>query len=154
MAEFSANNQVSASTKSTPLFANYGFHPQYTVTIKPLDRTPPSLNAKDFTLKMKELHEHLCSIICTAQDQQKEAVNAKQMPGRCYNVGNIVFVSAKNIRTARNSRKLGWKKLGPLPVKEMISPYAYRIDLPRNMKMHPVFHVSLLDLAAHDSVPE
>ncbi|KAH8152703.1 uncharacterized protein LAJ45_02927 [Morchella importuna] len=62
----------------------------------------------------------------------------------------MVFVSAKNIRTTRNSRKLDWKKLGPFPIKAVISPYAYRVDLPRSMKMHPVFHVSLLDPAAQD----
>ncbi|KAH0611235.1 uncharacterized protein H6S33_011662 [Morchella sextelata] len=150
MAEFSANNQVSASTKATPFFANYGFHPRFTVTIKSLDRTPPSLNAKDFALKMKELHGYLRSNIRTAQDQQEQAVNTKRTPAPRYDIGDMVFVSAKNIRTTRNSRKLDWKKLGPFPVKEIISPYAYRVDLPRSMKMHPVFHVSLLDPAAND----
>ncbi|KAH0602478.1 uncharacterized protein H6S33_008817 [Morchella sextelata] len=71
MAEFSTNNQVSASTKATPIFANYGFHSQFTVTIKLLRRTPPSLNAKDFASKMKELHEYLRSNIRTTQDQQE-----------------------------------------------------------------------------------
>ncbi|KAH0602480.1 uncharacterized protein H6S33_008819, partial [Morchella sextelata] len=151
--QFSANNQVSASTKATPFFANYGFHPRFTVTIKSLDRTPPSLNAKDFALKMKELHEYLRSNIRTAQDQQEQAVNTKRTPAPRYDIGDMVFVSAKNIRTTRNSRKLDWKKLGPFPVKQIISPYAYRVDLPRSMKMHPVFHVSLLDPAANDPVP-
>ncbi|KAH0606065.1 uncharacterized protein H6S33_004522 [Morchella sextelata] len=77
MAEFSANNQVSASTKATPFFANYDFQPRFTVTIKPLDGTPPSLNAKDFASKMKELHPHLRSNIRTAQDQQEQAINTK-----------------------------------------------------------------------------
>ncbi|KAH0603597.1 uncharacterized protein H6S33_007256, partial [Morchella sextelata] len=153
MAEFSANNQVSASTKATPFFANYGFHPRFTVTIKSLDRTPPSLNAKDFASKMKELHEYLRSIIRTTQDQQEQAVKTKRTPTPRYDIGDVVFVSAKNIRTTRNSRKLDWKKLGLFPVKEIISPYAYRVDLPRSMKMHPVFHVSLLDSAANDRVP-
>ncbi|KAH8152704.1 uncharacterized protein LAJ45_02928 [Morchella importuna] len=59
MAEFSANNQVSASTKATPFFANFGFHPRFTMTLKPSDKTPPSLDAKDFAGKMMELHEYL-----------------------------------------------------------------------------------------------
>jgi hypothetical protein len=153
MAEFSANNQISAFTKATLFFANYGFHPRFTVTIKSLDRTPPSLNAKDFPSKMKELHKHLRSNIRTAQDQQEQAVNAKRTPAPRYDVSDMVFVSAKNIRTNRNSRKLDWKKLGPFPIKEIISPYVYRIDPPRSMKMHPIFHVSLLDPAANDPVP-
>ncbi|KAH0602908.1 uncharacterized protein H6S33_008558 [Morchella sextelata] len=71
MAEFSVKNQVSLSTKAKPFFANYGFHPRFTVTTKSLDRTPPSLNAKDFASRMKELHEYLRSNIRTAQDQQE-----------------------------------------------------------------------------------
>ncbi|KAH0614358.1 uncharacterized protein H6S33_006244, partial [Morchella sextelata] len=152
MAEFSVNNQVSVSTKAIPLFANSGFHSRFTVTIKSLDRIPPSLNAKDFASKMKELHEYLRSNIHTAQDQQEQAVNTKRTPAPRYDIGDMVFVSAKNIRTTRNSRKLHWKKLGPFPVKEIISLYMYRVDLPRSMKMHPVFHVSLLDPAANDPV--
>ncbi|KAH0606895.1 uncharacterized protein H6S33_003729 [Morchella sextelata] len=66
MAKFSTNNQVSASTKVTPFFTNYGFHPRFTLTIKSLVRTPPSLNAKDFAPKMKELHKHLRFNIHTA----------------------------------------------------------------------------------------
>ncbi|KAH0606496.1 uncharacterized protein H6S33_003330 [Morchella sextelata] len=126
MAEFSANNQ--------------------------LDKTLPSLNAKDFALKMKELHEYLRTNIRMAQDQQEQAVNAKRTPAPRYGIGDMVFVSAKNIRTTRNSRKLEWKKLGPLPIKEIISPYAYRIGMPRGMKVHPVFQVSLLNPAANDSM--
>ncbi|KAH0605317.1 uncharacterized protein H6S33_004539 [Morchella sextelata] len=120
MAEFSCNNQVSASTKATPLFANYGFHHRFTVIIKSLDRTPSSLNVKDFALKMKELHEHLRSNICTAQDQQEQAINTKRTPAPQYNIGDMVFVSTKNIRTTRNSRKLDWKKLGVFSVTEII----------------------------------
>ncbi|KAH0603255.1 uncharacterized protein H6S33_008259 [Morchella sextelata] len=95
--QFSVNNQVSTSTKATPFFANYGFHPRFTVTIKSLNRTPTSLNAKDFASKMKELHEHLRSNIRTAQDQQEQAVNVKRTPAPEYDISDMVFVSAKNI---------------------------------------------------------
>ncbi|KAH0610717.1 uncharacterized protein H6S33_011144 [Morchella sextelata] len=114
MAEFSTNNQVTASTRATPFFANYGFHLWFTVTIKSLDRTPLSLNAMDLASKIKELHEHLRYNI-------QQAVNDKRMPAPRYNLGNMVFVSAKNIRTTLNSRRLDWQKLGPFPVKEIIS---------------------------------
>ncbi|KAI0995439.1 Transposon Tf2-9 polyprotein [Podosphaera aphanis] len=35
MAEFAANNQVSSSTKVSPFYSNYGYHPRFTITIKP-----------------------------------------------------------------------------------------------------------------------
>lgn len=150
--EFSANNQVSTYTKATPFFAKYGFHTRFTVTIKSLDRTPSSLNVKDFASKMKELHEQLRSNIHTVQDQQEQAVNTKRTPAPRYEISIMVFVSVKNIRNSLNSRKLDCKKLEPFPVKEIISPYVYRVDLPRSMKMHPVLHVLLLDPATNDPV--
>lgn len=35
----------------------------------------------------------------------------------------------------------------------MVSPYAYELDLPATIKVHPVFHVSLLSLASENPVP-
>jgi hypothetical protein len=39
-------------------------------------------------------------------------------------------------------------------VKKKVSPYAYELELPRNFRIHPVHHVSLLDPVAEDPLPE
>lgn len=44
----------------------------------------------------------------------------------------------------RPSKKLGEKYIGPFTILKMISPVAAKLDLPTTMKIHPVFHVSLL----------
>jgi hypothetical protein len=36
------------------------------------------------------------------------------------------------------------KFIGPFKVKRIVSPVAYELDLPLNMHIHPVFHVSKL----------
>lgn len=154
MIKLSDNNQVSASNKVTPFFANYSFHPRFTVSLKLFDKTPQILNGKDFASNMKELHEQLRSNIRRVLEQQEQAVNAKRMSALCYDIGDMVFVSSKNIQTTHNSQKLDWKKLGPFPVNEVISPYVYRIDLSKSMKIHPVFHVLLMNPATNDPVPE
>ena len=61
-----------------------------------------------------------------------------------------VWLNAKNIRTSRPSRKLDNKRLGPFTVDTAIGTHAYRLLLPDTMKVHPVFHVSLLDPARPD----
>ncbi|KAI0993448.1 hypothetical protein K3495_g14736, partial [Podosphaera aphanis] len=152
MAEFAANNQVSSSTQATPFFSNYGFHPRFTVALKQQTSTSPNLDAKNFALKMNNLHDYLRANIRSAQDQQEQAANAHRKPAPNYKIGDLVFLSAKNIRTARKSQKLDWKKLGPFPIKKVISPSAYRLSLPKSMKIHPVFHVSLLYPAPCDPV--
>ena len=43
-----------------------------------------------------------------------------------------------------NARKLTPKFVGPLKVVKQITPVAYELELPKSMKIHDVFHVSLL----------
>jgi len=42
------------------------------------------------------------------------------------------------------SKKLAAKFIGPLKVAKVISPVAYQVALPSSLKIHDVFHVSLL----------
>jgi hypothetical protein len=53
----------------------------------------------------------------------------------------------------RPSRKLDLKWLGPYTVKRMVSFNAYELDLPKDLSVHPVHHVSLLDPIAGDPLP-
>ena len=48
----------------------------------------------------------------------------------------------------RPAKKLDWKNAGPYKVEKVISLYAYRLKLPDTVKIHPVFHTSVLRPAA------
>jgi hypothetical protein len=41
--------------------------------------------------------------------------------------------------------------MGPYPITAIVGPRAYRLALPANLKIHPVFHVNLLEPAARDT---
>ena len=55
-------------------------------------------------------------------------------------------MNVKNITVQRPSRKLDWQRYGPFRIIERIGKAAYRLKLPEELKIHNVFHVSLLRL--------
>ncbi len=62
-------------------------------------------------------------------------------------MGDLVMLSAKNVRQLRPSKKLSDRRLGPFKVMEIVGnhQHAYELELPDKWKIHPVFHVSLLE---------
>ena len=65
-----------------------------------------------------------------------------------FSVGDSVLLNSGNIhlqyQTARPSRKLLSKFIGPYKILEVISKVAYCLDLLDSLRIHPVFHVLLL----------
>jgi hypothetical protein len=99
---------------------------------------------------MRELHETLRQEMPYAQEVQQEQADRRQVPAPALQVGHMVWLSTKNIRTTRPSKKLDQRRRGPFSVSEIIGPRAYRLTLPGNLKIHPVFHVNLLEPEARD----
>ena len=42
------------------------------------------------------------------------------------------------------TRKLAAKWIGPYPIVKVVNPVAVELDLPANLKLHPVVHISQL----------
>jgi hypothetical protein len=101
---------------------------------------------------MKELIEHLTVQMRVAQDRYVTATNKPRIPAPDFQVGYLVLLSAKDQRTTRSSRKLDWKKMGPFPMKRIVSPYVYEMHLLQTMKIHPVCHHAFLKLAPNDTL--
>ena len=59
MAEFVANNQFSETIKTTPLMANYGFNPRFTIELNPLSSRKQHIDATATAAKLHEIHEWL-----------------------------------------------------------------------------------------------
>ena len=68
------------------------------------------------------------------------------------NVGDKVWLLRWNLKTYRPSDKLDYRRLGPFQVIKQINKVAYRLDLPPSIKIHPIFHVSLLELYKESSI--
>lgn len=80
-----------------------------------------------------------------AQEHQQLWYNSKRTE-RHYAVGDLVIVKATNIKTRRPCKKLDARYFGPFRILQKHGKLAYRVELPPSMaRLHPVFHVSLLE---------
>jgi RNase H-like domain found in reverse transcriptase/Reverse transcriptase (RNA-dependent DNA polymerase)/Integrase zinc binding domain/Chromo (CHRromatin Organisation MOdifier) domain/Integrase core domain len=143
LAQFAYNNSVHASTKMTPFFANHGYHPEMQFK-RPKDpaKLPSERAADEYAGKLQEIHARLQENVREAQEYQTKHAGGKPMT---FRVGEKVWLSTRNIKTSRMSKKLDYKRIGPYPIAKVINKNAYRLDLPKTLRIHNVFHVSLLD---------
>ena len=88
-----------------------------------------------------------------SQHRQKEYADKKRTPDPNLLVGSKVWLLKRHIKTTRPSDKLDYKKLGPFSVLARIGSRAYKLDLPPSMKVHPTFHISLLQPYSDDPLP-
>lgn len=153
MAEFAANNAISDSTTVSLFFANYGFNLRLNWNHDNEPNHDENQDTTTFANTMEKLHDQLRAEMSRAQTIQANNANTKRTPAPAYQIGDAVLLAAKNIQTIKPTRKLDWKRFGRFRIKKVISLYAYELDLPTTMKVHPVFHVSLLDPNSDDPQP-
>ena len=105
----------------------------------------PKVPAADqYQTVMRKRINHAKQCLQAAQSQQKQDADLYRRPV-CYEVGDKVLLSTKNI----NLKTLGTKKLmpkyiGPYTVVAKVGASAVKLELPKDSRLHPVFHVSLL----------
>ena len=102
---------------------------------------------------MSQLHEVLKAEITEAQMSYKEYADRHRKPDPNWKQGDKVWLIPRNIRTTRPAKKLDYKKLGPFRILAKIGTKAYKLDLPDSMKIHPTFHVSLLETYQDNPLP-
>ena len=142
MAEFAYNNSKNASTGHTPFELNCGYHPR-TLYEEEVDPRSQSKSADELAEELRELMVVCRENLHHAQELQKRA-HDKGVKTRSYAPGEKVWLNSKFIKTKRN-RKLEAKFFGPFRVLHPVGKQAYKLELPRNWRIHDVFHVSLLE---------
>ena len=152
LAEFSYNNISHSSTKYSPFFANYGQHPRaLPIPDKPANTASPY--ADKYIQDISKIHNTLVTNINHANELYAKHYNAKRQTTPEFTVGSKVWIDTHNIRTTRPSKKLDYKKLGPFEIIQKISSHAYKLQLPKDIKIHPVFHVSCLEPYIENNIP-
>lgn len=150
IAEFVYNNTKHSATGVTPFYANTARHPAF-------DPHTPATSATDENTELAEhmatLREFLTEQIEAARLEMAKYADVHRIPAPKYAPGDRVYLNAKNVRVLQPSKKLSPKSLGPFTVEKAIGQDAYRLLLPNTMKIHPVFHTSLLSPAPTSKMP-
>ncbi|MBW0509954.1 hypothetical protein O181_049669 [Austropuccinia psidii MF-1] len=66
----------------------------------------------------------------------------------------MVWLSSKNIKSTRPTKKLSERCLGPFAILKKVSTQSYHLKLPSQWKyIYPVFHISLLEPVKTSTIP-
>src|ERR1700683_4652900 len=113
-----------------------------------------SVLARDFAVNLDDLHQELQFQIAEAQKRYQGPADARRTPAPDFKVGDKVFVKATHFRTTRPSKKLSEKNLGPFDIITKVGHSSFTLRLPDQLRaVHPVFHVSQLEPATPNTIP-
>ena len=137
LAQFVHNTWPNATTKETPFLLIMGWMPRVTQTNTP--STAPSADQRMEELLIKRQHMQDC--IKHTQQLMAQRGKTKFVP---YQEGTNVWLEWVNLQTLYPTSKLAPKQYGPFHIKKVLSDITYKLELPPQWKIHPVFHANLL----------
>ena len=143
LAEFAYNNSVNESTKETPFFINYGFHP-------PMDEIYLFENVSTNRKILKDLSEnfnHIKNVLLRSKELYKNSADKRRMPPPTFKIDDEVWIQAPPSLNTKERTKLAPCKYGPYKILEVLDNNNYKIDIRRSPfpKHHNIFHVSELE---------
>ncbi|MBW0516437.1 hypothetical protein O181_056152 [Austropuccinia psidii MF-1] len=127
--------------KKSLFFTVYGRDPQF-YSIHITQDTP----AGKLSTEIQSVQQYVKRELEVAINRFKRYANKSRASPPVFNPGDLVWLSSKNIKSTRPTKKLSERWLGPFPILRKVSTHAYHLKLPSQCKsIHPVFHISLLE---------
>lgn len=150
--QLALNNRDSSTIGVSPNFLLHGYDlsPIQQTEVPTAPSTTPAGQAMNFLRHLKEGMEWTQAAIAYAQQRQQEDANRSRRPAERFKVGDEVWLSLRNIKTNRPSKKLDWVN-AKYRVVEVPTPLTVKLDVPRGL--HPIFHVDLVERASNDPLP-
>ncbi len=149
-AEIAMNNAISASTNTSPFYANYG----YNARLDSLTATVPVVPAAENRIEdLHAIQQKIKATVEHAKATYKKFADRHRSPAPDLAVGDLVYLRSTNLQSANTSAKLRARAMGPFKILRRISTVTYVLDLPASMNIHPVFHVRLLEPVRTSAIP-
>jgi hypothetical protein len=142
LAEYAYNNSVTSATNMSPFFANYGFNPRTNWPTEAETKNPAS---QIYAHWMKATHEAAREALVNTRERMAKHYDQKRIEQPKFQEGDLVMLNAKFIRSRRPAKKLSPKLHGPFKILQAVGKRAFKLDLEARWRIHPVFHVSLLE---------
>jgi hypothetical protein len=135
IAQFAHNNWPSDTTRKSPFFLLMGFNPRadWVHATSPIPRV---------TLRLEQLKEARVQARDAMIKAQQSWVKHRDTPK--YKEGDQVWLEGKNLRINQPTAKLAPRRHGPFKIIQVMSAVNYRLELPTQWSIHPVFHIDLL----------
>jgi hypothetical protein len=157
MIEFVFNAAISIFIELSVFMTNYEFESRMnfdslnTETNDRLSDKKRLLTRKTITIveKMKNIWDFIKKKLINAQKMQKKHADKHKTFSFEYQFEDMMWLFIKNIKTKRSFRKLNHKWIELYRIKKMIKEVC-QLNLSSSMKIHDIFHTSLLRKVAID----
>ena len=142
MAQVALNNNESETTYECPFYTNCGKYPK--LFMEPQEG-PAAEKAIGAASGLKTIYDAMKTRINKSQVALVKSRHKISKTAPLLEKGDKVYLLTKNLKTKRGSKKLDYVKVGPFLIAKKRSNLNYRLELPKDARIHLVFYISLLE---------
>ena len=137
-AEFMHNHRHHSARNASPFFLMLGYNPKSIPSIVPKTDVPA---VAERLAELTKAREEALAAHELARQIMRERITKKFIP---FKEGEQVWLEGRNLKLGYENRKLAPKREGPFKIIKVLGPLTYKLQLPDQWRIHPVFHAHLL----------
>lgn len=138
LAEFTHNNRSHSARNTSPFYLIMGYDPRTFPTPYPKTDVP------SVEKRIVEMQRARDEALATHELARQKVMKHLTRGFKPFEKGDKVWLEGKNLKFGYATQKMAPKREGPFVISEVLGPLVYKLKLPEQWKIHPVFHASLL----------